>query len=94
MSLFHVTLIDTKGQKREKKPAHKKLKSIIDSFEYTPRIVAKLVNPEKVSSLRFTHKSYVRNGKVIIGYAKDICEDATCVVVNGEKVNSLTYDYR
>lgn len=44
------------------------------------------MSPEKVMSLRFAHKSYIHNGKVILGYVKDICEDAKCVVVNGEKV--------
>ncbi|CAO3651728.1 unnamed protein product [Mucor hiemalis] len=69
MSMFHVTLIDTK-----------------DSFEYTPHIVVKIVNPEKSSSFRLTHESYIRNGKVIIGYAEDICNDAKCVLVNGEMI--------
>ncbi|KAI8079379.1 hypothetical protein BDF21DRAFT_340400 [Thamnidium elegans] len=57
-----------------------------DSFEYTPQIVSKVVNAEKISSLRFTHGSYIVNGKVIIGYVEDICEDAKCVKVNDEKI--------
>lgn len=57
-----------------------------DSFEYTPHIVSKIVNGETMSSLRFTHDSYIINGKVIIGYVEDICEDAKCVKVNDEKV--------
>lgn len=57
-----------------------------DSFEYTPHIITKVVSPEKASSLRFTHDSYVKNGKIIIGWAEDICQDATCVKVNGEAV--------
>ncbi|KAI9362824.1 hypothetical protein BD770DRAFT_315832 [Pilaira anomala] len=57
-----------------------------DSFEYTPHIVFKIVNGETMSSLRFTHDSYIINGKVIIGYVEDICEDAKCVKVNDEKV--------
>ncbi|KAG0767914.1 hypothetical protein G6F57_001672 [Rhizopus arrhizus] len=61
-----------------------------NSFEYTPGIVSKIVNPERSTSLRFTHESYVNNGKVIIGYAKDITDDAKCVKVNNEKVS---FDY-
>ncbi|EPB90904.1 hypothetical protein HMPREF1544_02322 [Mucor circinelloides 1006PhL] len=57
-----------------------------DSFEYTPHIVTKVVSPEKSSSLRFTHDSYIKNGKIIIGWAEDICEDAKCVKVNEEKI--------
>lgn len=58
-----------------------------DSFEYTPQIVEKIVNPQNCpSSLRFTHDSYIKNGRVIIGYAENITEDGKCVVVNGEKV--------
>ncbi|KAI9262830.1 hypothetical protein EDC94DRAFT_607507 [Helicostylum pulchrum] len=57
-----------------------------DSFEYTPQIVSKVVNAEKISSLRFTHGSYIVKGKVIIGYVEDICEDAKCVKVNDEKI--------
>lgn len=59
---------------------------VIDSFEYTPGIVTKIVNPE-MATLRFTHESYVKNGKVVIGYAEDIIDDANYVKVNGEKVN-------
>ncbi|KAI9485875.1 MAG: hypothetical protein EXX96DRAFT_546841 [Benjaminiella poitrasii] len=57
-----------------------------DSFEYTPHIVTKLVSPEKSSSLRFSHSSYIKNGKIIIGYVEDVCEDAKCVKINGEKI--------
>ncbi|OAD05487.1 hypothetical protein MUCCIDRAFT_109353 [Mucor lusitanicus CBS 277.49] len=57
-----------------------------DSFEYTPHIITKVVSPEKSSSLRFTHDSYIKNGRIIIGWAEDICQDAKCVKVNGEKI--------
>ena len=57
-----------------------------DSFEYTPGIVRRIVNPEETSSMRVRHDAYVRNGKVIIGYARDIDHDATSVQVNGETV--------
>ncbi|KAI9247339.1 hypothetical protein BY458DRAFT_590840 [Sporodiniella umbellata] len=57
-----------------------------DSFEYTPGIVSMITNPDATSSLRFTHESYVKNGKVIIGYAEDITDDAHYVKVNGEKI--------
>ncbi|CAO3701702.1 unnamed protein product [Rhizopus stolonifer] len=57
-----------------------------DSFEYTPGIVTKIVNPEMTTFLRFTHESYVKNGKVVIGYAEDIIDDAKYVKVNGEKI--------
>lgn len=85
MSLFYVTLIDAKGT--ESVPLFSCANNFLDSFEYTPHIVDKIVNPETcTSSLRFTHDSYVKNGRVIIGYAKDIIDDGKCVVVNGEKV--------
>ncbi|KAG0177049.1 hypothetical protein DFQ29_005308 [Apophysomyces sp. BC1021] len=61
-----------------------------DSFEYTPGIVKKLVNPEQSSSLRVRHDAYVRNGKVIIGYVDDIGDDATSVTINDEKIS---FDY-
>lgn len=44
-----------------------------------------------MSSLRFTHDSYIVNGKVIIGYVEDICDDAKCVKVNDEKVKPSKY---
>ncbi|KAI9497800.1 hypothetical protein BDB00DRAFT_916219 [Zychaea mexicana] len=61
-----------------------------DSFEYTPGIVRRIVNPEATSSMRVRHDAYVRNGKVIIGYARDIGHDATSIQVNGETIN---FDY-
>ncbi|OBZ87689.1 Apoptosis-inducing factor B [Choanephora cucurbitarum] len=61
-----------------------------DSFEYTPQILSKIANPKQSSSLRFPHSSYVKNGKVIIGYAEDICQDAKCVKVNSEEIG---FDY-
>ncbi|KAI9274459.1 hypothetical protein BDA99DRAFT_497542 [Phascolomyces articulosus] len=61
-----------------------------DSFEYTPGIVKRIVNPEETSSMRVRHDAYVRNGKVIIGYASDIDHDATSIQVNGETIN---FDY-
>ncbi|KAI7856029.1 hypothetical protein BDC45DRAFT_549318 [Circinella umbellata] len=61
-----------------------------DSFEYTPGIVRRIVNPEETSSMRVRHDAYVRNGKVIIGYARDIDHDATSIKVNGETIN---FDY-
>ncbi|CDH51427.1 pyridine nucleotidedisulfide oxidoreductasedomain containing protein [Lichtheimia corymbifera JMRC:FSU:9682] len=71
MPLFHVTLIDTKA-----------------CFEYTPGIVKRIVHPEDNESdaLRVRHDSYVRNGRVIIGYAEGICNNATSIRVNGEKI--------
>ncbi|KAF7722196.1 hypothetical protein EC973_003550 [Apophysomyces ossiformis] len=61
-----------------------------DSFEYTPGIVNMITNPEKSSSLRVLHEEYVRNGRVIIGYADYINDDATSVQVNGE---TILFDY-
>ncbi|KAI8357811.1 hypothetical protein BD560DRAFT_406224 [Blakeslea trispora] len=61
-----------------------------DSFEYTPQILSKITHPEKSGSLRFPHSSHVKNGRVIIGYAKDICHDAKCVKVNSEEIQ---FDY-
>lgn len=58
-------------------------------FEYTPGIVKRIVHPEDNESdaLRVRHDSYVRNGRVIIGYAEGICNNATSIRVNGEKVS-------
>ncbi|CAO3642813.1 unnamed protein product [Cunninghamella echinulata] len=56
------------------------------AFEYTPGIVKKLVNPFESTSLRVTHDSYVKNGKVIIGYVEEISEDGKSVIVNDEKI--------
>ncbi|KAI7882666.1 FAD/NAD(P)-binding domain-containing protein [Lichtheimia hyalospora FSU 10163] len=63
--------------------------SILDPcFEYTPGIVNRIVHPAENESdaLRVRHDSYVRNGRVIIGYAEGICNNATSVRVNGEKI--------
>ncbi|KAI8145842.1 hypothetical protein BJV82DRAFT_554763 [Fennellomyces sp. T-0311] len=61
-----------------------------DSFEYTPGIVRRIVNPEETSEMRVRHDAYVRNGKVIIGYASNIDHDATSLQVNGE---TIFFDY-
>ncbi|CEI93543.1 hypothetical protein RMCBS344292_07775 [Rhizopus microsporus] len=61
-----------------------------DSFEYTPGIVKKIVNPDQSSSLRVRHDAYVKNGRVIIGYAEELCDDGKCVKVNDELI---TFDY-
>lgn len=58
---------------------------LIDSFEYTPGIVKKIINPDQTSSLRVRHDAYVKNGKVIIGYAEDL-DQGKSVSVNGEVV--------
>ncbi|CEP17521.1 hypothetical protein [Parasitella parasitica] len=57
-----------------------------DSFEYTPGIVKKIINPEQTSSLRVRHDAYVKNGRVIIGYAEDLSNGGKSVTVNGEKI--------
>ena len=57
-----------------------------DSFEYTPGIVKRIVHPDRSSTMRVRHDAYVQNGKVIIGYAEDICNDAHSVQVNGDTV--------
>ncbi|PHZ12835.1 FAD/NAD(P)-binding domain-containing protein [Rhizopus microsporus ATCC 52813] len=61
-----------------------------DSFEYTPGIVKKIVNPDQSSSLRVRHDAYVKNGRVIIGYAEELCDDGKSVKVNNELI---TFDY-
>ncbi|KAI8637350.1 hypothetical protein BD408DRAFT_424716 [Parasitella parasitica] len=61
-----------------------------DSFEYTPGIVKKIINPEQTSSLRVRHDAYVKNGRVIIGYAEDLANGGKSVTVNREKI---TFDY-
>ncbi|CAO3580097.1 unnamed protein product [Absidia cylindrospora] len=60
------------------------------AFEYTPGIVRKLVNPHQSTSLRVQHDSYVKNGKVIIGYVDEISQDAKSVLVNNEHIS---FDY-
>ncbi|KAI8088774.1 uncharacterized protein BX664DRAFT_279352 [Halteromyces radiatus] len=60
------------------------------AFEYTPGIVKKLVNPYQSTSLRVQHDSYVRNGKVIIGYVDEIANDAKSLLVNDTKIS---FDY-
>ncbi|KAI9322529.1 hypothetical protein BX666DRAFT_2109025 [Dichotomocladium elegans] len=57
-----------------------------DSFEYTPGIIKTIVNPEECSSMRVRHDAYVKNGRVIIGYATKVSDDAKSVVVNGETI--------
>ncbi|KAI9475960.1 MAG: hypothetical protein EXX96DRAFT_506771 [Benjaminiella poitrasii] len=61
-----------------------------DSFEYTPGIVKKMINPEQTSSLRVRHDAYVKNGRVIIGYAEDLSSQRKSVTVNGEVIS---FDY-
>lgn len=61
---------------------------IVAAFEYTPGIVRKLVNPHQSTSLRVQHDSYVKNGKVIIGYVDEISQDAKSVLVNNEHVSN------
>ncbi|KAI9313217.1 hypothetical protein BX666DRAFT_1980726 [Dichotomocladium elegans] len=61
-----------------------------DSFEYTPGIVKRLVNPSESSSMRVRHDAYVRNGRVIIGYATRINHGAKSILVNDE---TLFFDY-
>ncbi|CAO3613191.1 unnamed protein product [Cunninghamella blakesleeana] len=57
------------------------------AFEYTPGVVKKLVHPFESTSLRVTHDSYIKNGRVIIGYVDEISEDGKSVHVNNEKVS-------
>ncbi|KAI8352895.1 hypothetical protein BD560DRAFT_357841 [Blakeslea trispora] len=61
-----------------------------DSFEYTPGIVKKIVNPEQSSSLRVRHDAYVKNGRVIIGYAESISNKGRTISVNNEPID---FDY-
>ncbi|CAO3663898.1 unnamed protein product [Rhizopus stolonifer] len=61
-----------------------------DSFEYTPGIVRKIVNPDQSSSLRVRHDAYVKHGRVIIGYTEEICNNGKSIIVNGE---SIDFDY-
>lgn len=87
MPRFYVTLIDTKGTSQITN--YKYISNnhhAIDSFEYTPGIVKKIINPEQTSSLRVRHDAYVKNGRVIIGYAEDLANGGKSVTVNGEVV--------
>lgn len=59
----------------------------LDSFEYTPGMIKLLVRPEETSSLRVRHDAYVKQGRVVIGYADRIVEDAKHVKVNDEYVS-------
>ncbi|KAI8985063.1 hypothetical protein BDB01DRAFT_788787 [Pilobolus umbonatus] len=61
-----------------------------DSFEYTPGIVKKIVNPDGTTSLRVRHDAYVKNGRVLIGYAEELTNGGKGLIVNGE---TLTFDY-
>lgn len=45
----------------------------------------KIINPDQTSSLRVRHDAYVKNGKVVIGYAEDL-DQGKSVSVNGEVV--------
>ncbi|KAI7872825.1 hypothetical protein BDF14DRAFT_1960819 [Spinellus fusiger] len=61
-----------------------------DSFEYSPGIIKMLVRPEETSSLRVRHDTYVKHGRVVIGCAERIENDATAILVNDELI---TFDY-
>ncbi|KAI8639862.1 hypothetical protein BD408DRAFT_391541 [Parasitella parasitica] len=61
-----------------------------DSFEYTPGMIKLLVRPEETSSLRVRHDAYLKQGRVVIGYADQIVNDATNVKVNDEYI---PFDY-
>ncbi|KAL0093770.1 alternative NADP(H) dehydrogenase [Phycomyces blakesleeanus] len=61
-----------------------------DSFEYSPGMIKMLVRPEDTSSLRVRHNAYVKNGRVVIGCAERIEQDATAVRVNDELIH---FDY-
>ncbi|KAI7870036.1 hypothetical protein BDF14DRAFT_1778675 [Spinellus fusiger] len=61
-----------------------------DSFEYTPSIIKKMMNPSQIESLRIRHDSYILNGKMILGHVSEICQDATSLLVNGDKIS---FDY-
>ena len=60
-----------------------------DSFEYTPGIVKKIINPDQTSSLRVRHDAYVKNGRVIIGYAENLANRGKSISVNSEVVRSM-----
>ncbi|KAL9554934.1 hypothetical protein MBANPS3_002591 [Mucor bainieri] len=62
----------------------------LDSFEYTPGMIKLLVRPEETSSLRVRHDAYVKQGRVVIGYADRIVDDAKNVKVNDEYI---PFDY-
>ncbi|CEP19547.1 hypothetical protein [Parasitella parasitica] len=69
---------------------HVTLVDVKDSFEYTPGMIKLLVRPEETSSLRVRHDAYVKQGRVVIGYADQIVDDATKVKVNDEHI---PFDY-
>ncbi|CAO3675391.1 unnamed protein product [Umbelopsis ramanniana] len=74
MTRFEVVLIDNK-----------------DSFEYTPSLIRNLVSPEHFSSsIRIPHNTYVKNGRVIIGYAHGISSSARHILVNDTEIS---FDY-
>jgi hypothetical protein len=85
MPRFYVTLIDTNGNFTDVLD-NKRLTKSVDSFEYTPGIVKKIINPEQTSSLRVRHDAYVKNGRVIIGYAEDLANEGKTITVNGQVV--------
>lgn len=47
------------------------------------------MNPEESSSMRVRHDAYVRNGRVIIGYATKIDDGAKSLQINGETVSYI-----
>lgn len=49
----------------------------------------KIINPDQTSSLRVRHDAYVRNGRVIIGYAENLANRGKTISVNGEEVRLL-----
>ncbi|KCV69239.1 hypothetical protein H696_04656 [Fonticula alba] len=57
-------------------------------FELTPSITTVMANPSLVENHRFLHTSYVRNGRVVIGYATEVCHRQ--VRADGQ---SIPYDY-
>lgn len=46
----------------------------------------KIINPDQTSSLRVRHDAYVKNGRVIIGYAENLANRGKTISVNGEEV--------
>lgn len=53
-----------------------------------------MVSPEESTSMRVSHSSYLRNGKVIIGYAKEILQGAKAVRVNNHEIVSLSRSFK
>lgn len=49
------------------------------------------MNPDQTSSLRVRHDAYVRNGRVMIGYAEEIQDNGKSIMVNNELVSDNIY---